>query len=177
MPTSLNGVLACLSKKIYLSIQEISDNWFPLDIYQWLVTFQLKIPILDQSKHKTRNYRCFFIVCKKLYLRELPMNKADKSKQLEADKKFIKMADYFIEEANQQCDENDHQLVNASLLYAAARFSSFITASLAESKENFEAGTDEAIAFYVEEFEKMLKEHMRQYKSIFDKRETPPYPY
>jgi len=105
------------------------------------------------------------------------MSKADKTKQLEADKAFIKMADHFIDQANQQCNKNDHQLVNASLLYASARFSAFITASLSESKENFEAGTDEAIAFYVEEFEKMLKEHMRQYKSTFDERVTPPYPY
>ena len=105
------------------------------------------------------------------------MSKNDKTKQLEADKTFIKMADHFIDQANQQCSDNDHQLVNASLLYASARFSAFITASLAESKENFEEGTDEAIAFYVEEFEKMLKEHMKQYRTTFDKRVTPPYPH
>jgi len=105
------------------------------------------------------------------------MSKNDKTKQLETDKKFIKMADHFIEQANQQCSENDHQLVNASLLYASARFSALITALLAESKENFENGSDEAIAFYLEEFEKMLREHMRQYKSTFDKRVTPPYPH
>jgi hypothetical protein len=105
------------------------------------------------------------------------MSKNDKTKQLEADKKFIKMADHFIDQANQQCSDNDHQLVNASLLYASARFSAFITASLAESKENFEEGADKAIAFYVEEFEKMLKEHMKQYKTTFDKRVTPPYPH
>ena len=105
------------------------------------------------------------------------MSKVNKATQLDADKKFIKIADHFIGEANQQCNENDHQLVNASLLYASARFSAFITASLAESKENFEESSDKAIAFYVEEFEKMLKEHMNQYKFKFDKRVTPPYPH
>ena len=105
------------------------------------------------------------------------MSKVDKTTQLEADKQFIAMADYFIDQANQQCEKKDHQLVNASLLYASARFSAFITASLSESKENFEEDTDAAIAFYVEEFEKMLREHMRQYKSTFDKRVTPPYPH
>jgi len=44
------------------------------------------------------------------------MSKADKAKQLEADKTFIRMADHFIDQANLQCNENDHQLVNASLL-------------------------------------------------------------
>jgi hypothetical protein len=41
------------------------------------------------------------------------------------------MADVFIAEANQLCEvkDPDHQLVNAALLYASARFSAFITAS------------------------------------------------
>lgn len=102
------------------------------------------------------------------------MSKVDKTTQLEADKKFIKIADYFIDEANKQCSNVDHRLVNASLLYASARFSAFITASLSESKESFEEGTEAAIAFYLDEFKKMLKEHMEQYKSTFDKRATPP---
>lgn len=84
-------------------------------------------------------------------------------------KQFIKMADEFIEQANKQCTDNDHQLVNASLLYASARFSAFITAALAESKEGYEKGVNKAIDFYLKEFEKMLKEHMSQYTSTFDK--------
>ena len=37
--------------------------------------------------------------------------------------------------------------------------------------------TDKAIEFYMEEYEKMLKEHFKQYRISFDKRDTPPYPY
>ena len=91
-------------------------------------------------------------------------------KQRDADVKFIKMADLFIEEANKKCQGADHQLVNASMLYATARFSAFITASMSESKENYEAGMDQAIEFYLEEFKKMLQEHMKQYKKVFDKK-------
>ncbi|BAS67261.1 DUF3144 domain-containing protein [Bathymodiolus septemdierum thioautotrophic gill symbiont] len=91
-------------------------------------------------------------------------------KQENADKNFIKIADVFIAQANQQCESNDHQLVNASLLYAAARFSVFITASLSESKENYQKNSDDAVEFYTQEFSKMLKEHMRQYESTFDKK-------
>ena len=98
------------------------------------------------------------------------MSNDDKTKQLEADKKFIAMADLFIEQANKQCEDSDHQLVNASMLYASARFSAFITASMSESKENYEEGIDQAIDFYLEEFRKMLKEHMQQYKVVFDKK-------
>jgi hypothetical protein len=98
------------------------------------------------------------------------MNTEDKTKQLTADKNFIKTADIFIEQANKQCEEIDHQLVNASLLYASARFSAFITASMSESKESYEQSADAAIEFYLEEFKKMLKEHMQQYKTAFDKK-------
>ena len=103
------------------------------------------------------------------------MNDEEKKKQQEADLKFIKMADFFIDQANQQCEGADHQLVNASMLYATARFSAFITASMSEDKESYEAGIDQAIEFYMDEFKKMLQEHMQQYKVVFDKK--PQYPH
>jgi hypothetical protein len=98
-------------------------------------------------------------------------NNKEKS-QMVIDKNFIKMADIFIEDANQLCEvkEPDHQLVNGALLYASARFSAFITASLSNSKENYQKSADEAVKFYAEEFTKMLKEHMRQYEVVFDKK-------
>jgi hypothetical protein len=93
-----------------------------------------------------------------------------KKKQEEANVNFIKLADVFIAQANTECKNIDHQLVNASLLYASARFSSFITASMSESKEKFEENVDDAIKFYTEEFNKMLKEHMAQYSFVFDQK-------
>lgn len=105
------------------------------------------------------------------------MSNTEKTIQLEADKKFIKLADKFIDQANANCGDDDHQLVAASLMYASARFSAFISAAMVENKEDFEHGTEDTIAFYMEEFEKMLREHMKQYKSNFDTRVTPPYPH
>ena len=106
------------------------------------------------------------------------MSTEDKTKQLETDKKFIKMADDFINQANSFCaDDTDHRLVHASLLYASARFSAFLTAAMSETRETYDESTDKAIAFYMEEYEKMLKEHFKQYRISFDKRNTPPYPY
>lgn len=106
------------------------------------------------------------------------MSTEDKKKQLETDKKFISMADDFIHQANNFCsDETDHRLVHASLLYASARFSAFLTSAMSETREKYDESTDKAIEFYLEEYEKMLKEHFKQYRTSFDKRETPPYPY
>ncbi|CAB5507571.1 hypothetical protein [uncultured Gammaproteobacteria bacterium] len=102
------------------------------------------------------------------------MNKTKniKTNKEQVDKGFIEMADVFIVEANQLCEvkDPDHQLVNAALLYASARFSTFITASLAETKENYQKNIDSAVDFYTKEFNKMLKEHMKQYKVVFDKK-------
>lgn len=99
-----------------------------------------------------------------------------KATQDDADKNFITLADSFIELANEKSNNSDPQLINASMLYATARYSAFITASLSESKESYEQSTDQAIDFFMDEFKKMLQEHMNQYKSTF-KQETPPYPY
>lgn len=84
------------------------------------------------------------------------------------DKKFIDMADSFIDLANQHCDKAQNPLVNASMLYGTARFCAFITASMAQSKQSYEDNIDNAINYYTEEFAKMLKEHMEQYKSAFE---------
>ena len=107
----------------------------------------------------------------------------DKALQIETDKKFIKMADLYIKQSNKLCEDTDHQLVNASLLYASARFCAFITAAMSENEKIYDEGTDAAIEFYMVEFEKMLKEHMKQYKTSFktrteaNKKVTPPYPH
>jgi acylphosphatase len=39
-------------------------------------------------------------------------------------------------------------------------------------KENYQQSTEAAIEFYTEEFNKMLKEHMKQYEVVFDKKSS-----
>ena len=82
-------------------------------------------------------------------------------------KQFINMADGFIDLANKQCEGNQNALVNASFLYGAARFSAFMTASGAKSKESYTNEMDNAVEYYTQEFSKMLKEHMQQYVTVF----------
>lgn len=88
-------------------------------------------------------------------------------------KKFISMADSFIDLANQYCDDTQNSIVNASFLYGASRFCAFMTASTAGSREKYEANIDDAVDYYTQEFKKMLAEHMEQYKSAFQ--EAPRY--
>jgi len=88
-------------------------------------------------------------------------------------KKFISMADSFIDLANEHCENSENSLVNASLLYGSARFAAFLTASTSESKESYEGNMDSAVDYYTEEFKKMLEEHMKQYVGVFQ--ETPRY--
>lgn len=93
---------------------------------------------------------------------------------VDENKQFITMADGFIDLANKQCEGSKNALVNASFLYGAARFSAFMTASGAQSKESYLAELDKAVDYYTQEFSKMLKEHMEQYVSVF-KEEKPRY--
>ncbi len=86
---------------------------------------------------------------------------------------FISMADAFIDLANQHCEQTKNALVNAAMLYGTARFCAFVTASMAQSKDTYETNIDNAVDYYTEEFQKMLREHMEQYKSVFQ--ETPRY--
>ena len=101
------------------------------------------------------------------------MNESNSTPEQDDNKKFIQMADSFIDLANQHCETTQNPLVNASMLYGTARFCAFITASMAESKTSYEDNIDNAIAYYNEEFGKMLREHLEQYKSVFQ--ETPRY--
>lgn len=86
-------------------------------------------------------------------------------------KKFIQIADTFIDLANQHCDDSANALVNASFLYGSARFCAFLTASAAGNREKYEANIDDAVNYYTEEFARMLREHMEQYKSVFEQQE------
>ena len=88
-------------------------------------------------------------------------------------KKFISMADSFIDLANEHCNNSENSLVNASFLYGSARFAAFLTASTSDSKESYEGNMGGAVDYYIEEFRKMLQEHMKQYVSVFQ--EAPRY--
>ena len=84
------------------------------------------------------------------------------------DKEFWELSDAFIALANQQCDSVRSGKVSAAQLYAAARFNSFVVASLAKSKEEFAMRHEEHLAYFVTQFEKMLRENLRDYEANFE---------
>ncbi len=93
--------------------------------------------------------------------------------QDQKNKQFREMADSFISLANDHCESTDNAEVGSTLLYATARFSSFVVASHAKDKTSFESEIDNAVEYFGSEFKRMLLENLDQYKSIFD--EVPKY--
>jgi len=99
-----------------------------------------------------------------------------KMQQDKSDKKFFEMADSFIDVANNHCDKQQSSEVGSALLYATARFSSFVVASHSQDLESYEAELDHAMEFFSKEFKRMLKENLEEYKTTFKaQEETPKY--
>ncbi len=81
---------------------------------------------------------------------------------------FRQMADSFIDIANKHSDTVDSSKVGSSMVYASARFASFVVASHCQNKAQFESEIDNAIEFFSSEFKRMLTENMEEYKAIFN---------
>jgi hypothetical protein len=79
------------------------------------------------------------------------------------DKAFRGRADQFIHLANEQSSDETHEKVNASLLYAAARYSSFIVASMSDGVEDMKKDKDEAIQYFTEQFKAMLVDNLNDH--------------
>ncbi|MNG29155.1 hypothetical protein D3C84_1145360 [compost metagenome] len=75
--------------------------------------------------------------------------------------------------ANEQCNDAPKGKVSSSLLYAAARFNSFIVASMAGDLDELNADREEAISYFTEQYRKMLTENLddyiENYKEYFGK--------
>lgn len=86
---------------------------------------------------------------------------------------FYKIADSFIDLANNHCETMNNSEVGSAMLFAGARFSSFVVATHAKEKASFEAEIDHAVEHFTNEFKRMLTENLEQYKTVFD--EPPKY--
>jgi len=87
--------------------------------------------------------------------------------QTNPDKEFWDIADSFIAVANERCGTVFPGKVSAAMLYAAARFNAFIAASQSKSKEQFVTELDETTAYFVAQFQKMLRENLSDYEANF----------
>ena len=94
--------------------------------------------------------------------------KAQDANAQDTNEKFFGRADAFIEAANKLVQANEPGRVGASMLFAAARFSSWLAAGRFQSAERMRQGKDEAMKHFVEQFQQMLndniEDHIRQFE-------------
>ena len=101
---------------------------------------------------------------------DAPVENAAVEAAASVDKAFFKRADAHIDVANQQISpEANPGKVSASMMFATARFNSWVTAvnsgnviQMLESKEG-------AIEYLVKEYRMMLEQNMDEYCENFDK--------
>ena len=87
----------------------------------------------------------------------------------EADNDFFERADTHIHIANEQTAKASRGKVSASLMYATARFNSWISACKAESGADLLAGKEEIVEYFLQEYRQMLNENLDDYAKNFDK--------
>jgi len=86
------------------------------------------------------------------------------------DKAFFKRADQHIDVANQQMSEDANSgKVSASMMFATARFNSWITAANSGNVITMLDNKDDAIEYFVKEYRAMLEQNMDEYCENFDK--------
>lgn len=84
-------------------------------------------------------------------------------------KEFWDRSDAYIDLANEQSKSVPSSTVSASLLFAAARFNSFIVASNTKTLEELQADKDRAVEYFSEQYKKMLVENIDDYISNYSK--------
>ena len=79
------------------------------------------------------------------------------------DKKFYELADAHIALANTRMGEVKPAIVSATMLFAAARFNAFVFSASAENRAQMLAEKEGAIAYFVQEYEKYLRENIDEH--------------
>lgn len=84
------------------------------------------------------------------------------------DDKFYDRADAHIHLTNDQLSETSREMANASLMFASARFSAFVSAHGFTSSEAMAAKRDETIEYFVAGFRQMLEGNLDAHIKNFD---------
>ncbi|QGZ39380.1 uncharacterized protein DUF3144 [Pseudoduganella flava] len=87
------------------------------------------------------------------------------------DQEFWQLIDQFIQFANEkgQASGAPPHVAGAALMFAASRFNAFLLARNAGTVEKFAANRDEALAYFRQQFDKMMAENVNDYEQNFDK--------
>lgn len=84
------------------------------------------------------------------------------------DKEFRRMVDSFINLANEHGEKGERENVGMALLYAAARYNSFVVSSHAGTLEDYDASREKANEFFLDQYRKMLTENLDDYRKVYD---------
>ena len=91
---------------------------------------------------------------------------------VQRDKPFYDMADAYIALANTQLNQAKPSQVSAAALFAAARFNAFVIAAAAENKAQLIAEKEAAIAYFMDQYEKMLRENIDEHLTRYDQQDS-----
>jgi hypothetical protein len=84
------------------------------------------------------------------------------------EREFWKLADTFINTANELYQKEGDGKVGYALLYAAARFNAFIVASTAGDKTELADEQEAATDYFSDQYRKMFTENIEDYRANFD---------
>ena len=94
----------------------------------------------------------------------------------DSDSTFYERADAIIQLANSQVSDDIFPgAVSASAMYGVARYNAFISASDFESADDYKAERAEIVKYFVEEYRKMLEEHIDDHTENFNEYMRPKF--
>ena len=88
--------------------------------------------------------------------------------EIARDKEFYELADEHIALTNTRMGKVKPAKVSAALLFAAARFNAFVISVSAENKTQMLLDKEPAIAYFVQEYEKSLRENIDEHLARHD---------
>jgi hypothetical protein len=87
----------------------------------------------------------------------------------ELDDQFFNRADEHISLSNDQISDNvGTGKVSASMMYSAARFNAWLSASGWNNAEELRAAKEETVEYFLTEYRKMLEDNLEEYINNFD---------
>lgn len=84
------------------------------------------------------------------------------------DLQFRALADSFIHLANESSASISPDHVSAALNYAAARYAAFVASLKSQSREQFAASRDDAMEFFVGQYESMLHDNLADHEDNYE---------
>ena len=86
----------------------------------------------------------------------------------DTDEKFFNRADAHIHLANSQLGETARGKVSGSLMFAAARYNAWVSATDLQSSQKLKENRDQLIEYFMGQYRSMLEHNMDNYIEQFD---------